>query len=77
MFSSILKKDSSSYNYMWLITPSNSSNIIRGDTDGTFYGYPITDIYAVRPTVNLKSNIIITGGDGTEQHPFEIALGSE
>ena len=29
-----------------------------------------------RPSMNLKSNVIITGGDGTKSNPFRIKLGS-
>ena len=28
----------------------------------------------VRPSMNLKSNVVITGGDGTKNNPFTLAL---
>ncbi len=31
-------------------------------------------VIGVRPALNLKSNVIITGGDGTLQNPFTLAL---
>ena len=77
MFSSQSKGALSSYQNMWLITPYSSSLVRRVD----YIGYlgtngPSTSTLAARPSVNLKSNIIITGGDGTKNSPFEIALGS-
>ena len=29
----------------------------------------------VKPTFNLKSNVVITGGDGTKNNPFTVKLG--
>ena len=37
-------------------------------------GFP-TDSYGSRPTMNLKSNVVITGGKGTKEEPFSIKLG--
>ena len=77
MFSSQLKGALSSYQYMWLITPYSSSYVRIVTAFGNLHvSSPSGDTFAVRPTVNLKSNVIITSGDGTEQHPFEIALSS-
>ncbi len=28
----------------------------------------------VRPSLNIKSNVVITGGDGTKENPFTIEL---
>ena len=30
--------------------------------------------YSIKPALNLKSNVIITGGDGTKEQPFNLAL---
>lgn len=35
-----------------------------------------TSASGIKPALNLKSNIIITSGDGTLQNPFEIELSS-
>ncbi|HIR58735.1 MAG TPA: hypothetical protein IAB38_01665, partial [Candidatus Onthousia excrementipullorum] len=62
------------YGY-WLLTPfsvSNVRNVINYSSvnidspSGTYFG--------LKPSFNLKSNIIITGGLGTKEQPFEIAL---
>ncbi len=79
MFSCQLRTSQSSYQYMWLITPFSSSGVrfVNGDGDLS-YDSPSGYTYAVRPTVHLKSNIIIASdntGDGTEQHPYTLAIG--
>ena len=35
-----------------------------------------TSAIGIKPALNLKSNIIITSGDGTLQNPFQIELSS-
>ena len=59
---------------IWLITPYGSSNVWR--VSGYGNGNDSSPSYsgAARPSINLKSNIIITGGDGTKSNPFIIAL---
>ena len=60
--------------YYWTLTPSSSSVVRYVLDDGSAdYNSPS---YAdgVRPSLNLKSNVIITGGLGTKEQPFEIAL---
>ena len=80
MFSSQSKKASPAY---WLITPSGGNVNERLIVDFASFltkkssGY--SQKYAARPTVNLKSNVVIASdntGDGTEQNPFKIELGS-
>ncbi len=39
----------------------------------TLYSLP-TKTLSIKPALNLKSNVIITSGDGTKENPFEIAL---
>ena len=58
----------------WTLTPSTSSYIrpIYGHTLSINIGPSL--FYGVKPALNLKSNVVITGGDGTKEHPFEIAL---
>ena len=58
----------------WTLTPSSSSYIRSVDSGGNVYGYTPSDSYAIRPSLNLKSNVIITGGDGTKNNPFTLAL---
>ena len=43
-------------------------------SDALSYAYSITSNFAIKPALNLKSNVIITSGDGTKNNPFQIAL---
>ena len=58
----------------WILTPYSTSYVrcvrIFGDAS---YG---TSTYAdgVRPSINLKSNVVITGGDGTKNNPFTLSV---
>ena len=72
MFASI-QENSYSDERITLITPFNSSNIWVVFSNGSGYDDITTDVYA-RPSIFLKSNIVITGGDGTKSNPFTIAL---
>ena len=63
--------------YQWTMTPrsSNSSNVFA-----VFYNGNLTHIdayvgYGVRPSIYLKSNIAVMGGDGSRSNPYEVSLG--
>ena len=57
----------------WLLT--NSGNYVKYlDTTSAIYdAYPRT-LYNIKPSFNLRENVIITSGTGTKEDPFEIAL---
>ena len=57
----------------WTLTPYGS-NIRSTNSVGNGNTYSLSDTHSLRPTLNLKSNVVITGGDGTLQDPFELAL---
>ena len=64
----------------WTITPRSNSGLYMLINVMSPSGYlqhknVITATY-VRPSLNLKSNVIIISGDGTLQNPFEIELSS-
>lgn len=60
----------------WLITPYTSSNIYSATTGGGYSStVDLNDPSGIRPAMNLKSNVVITGGDGTKNNPFTIKLG--
>ena len=60
--------------YYWTLTPYSTSNVRGVNYVGSaYYGTPAR-ADGVRPSINLKSNVVITGGDGTKEQPFEIAL---
>ena len=57
----------SSSGYIWLISLHGVSSY------GNIYDYNLSAILAVRPSIFLKSNVVITGGTGTKSDPFTIA----
>ena len=57
----------------WTLTPYSSSNVRNvndSGSSGSSYAYKA---YGLRPSVNLKSSITITGGTGTETDPYLLA----
>ena len=61
-------------NYCMLTSYSTSlGNAISFAGNITYYDP--TSSSAFRPTMNLKQNVVITGGDGTKNNPFQIKLG--
>ena len=62
--------------YYWLLTPYSTSIVRYVDFYGSAsYNNPST-AYGIRPSLNLKSNVQITSGNGTKSDPFVLALGS-
>ncbi len=61
----------------WTLTPYRTSNVryVSSNNHDGNCDSP-TRSYGSRPAMNLKSNVIITGGDGTKNSPFRIKLGS-
>ena len=64
----------------WMITPSSNSGFFMVINEMSTSGYlqhrNVLNASYVRPSLNLKENVIITSGDGTLQNPFEIELAS-
>ena len=65
--------ESNNFSY-WTLTRFNEKDNIWS-THTKCYGYNPTYIAvaSVKPALNLKSNIIITSGDGTKENPFELS----
>ena len=60
----------------WTLTTYSSSSVRYVRDNGDVYSTSSsTRAYGVRPSLNLKSNVIITGGDGTKNNPFTLKLG--
>ena len=58
----------------WTLTPYSTSHVrYVGSNGAASFNYPdrANDVY---PALNLKSNVIITGGDGTKNSPFTLDL---
>ena len=66
-------KDGNNTNY-WTLTPYSTSNVryVVSDGDGKFRDRVISE--GIRPAMNLKQNVVITGGKGTKEEPFQIKL---
>ena len=60
----------------WSLTPKSTSDICYVYSNGLGSGNGPTRSNGRRPAMNLKSNVIITGGKGTAREPFTIKLGS-
>ena len=55
----------------WTLTPnsSTSSHVFVVDINGALYNGAILG-NGVHPSIYLKSNIVISGGDGSENNPY-------
>ncbi len=75
MFASVQGKINNMSDMMWLITPYETSSIryIYSDSNLKYHDEFSTN-HAARPSIYLKSNVVITGGSGTKTDPFTIAL---
>ena len=62
--------------YYWTLTRYDGHSIryINNDTGISSYGAPPSSSSGIKPSLNLKQNVIITSGDGTLQNPFQIGL---
>ena len=56
------------------LTPINSANIWYMIQFGQAYSYAPSSSVGIKPSLNLKSNVIITGGNGTLQNPFTLSV---
>ena len=68
------------YGY-WLLTPIPGWDIyltgwhVVGNNSQEYTSAPFDDgPLGTKPVMNLKSNVVITGGNGTKENPFEIEL---
>ena len=59
--------------YYWTLTPYSASDVWIVDSIGIAIYYSPSDAGGVRPSLNLKSNILITEGSGTKEDPFILA----
>ena len=62
--------------YYWTLTPYSASSVRYVYNDGNAYYNSPSRAYGVRPSVNLKSSVSISGGTGTKSNPFVVTLGS-
>ena len=58
----------------WTLTPYDDSKVTITSSSSSKYYSSLTTLNAIKPAMNLKSNVVITGGKGTKKSPFTIAL---
>ena len=75
MFTSQIGNGSSASSSIWTITPYTSSYVRSVGHSGVASSYAPSYAYGARPSINLSSDIRITGGLGTIGSPFEIVKG--
>jgi hypothetical protein len=56
----------------WLLTPYSASYVRIVNSSGSANYYSPTNAVGVRPSINLKSSVKITGGAGTKSNPYTI-----
>ena len=62
--------------WYWTLTPNDASSMWGVLIDGDASTFSTSTTNSVQPSLNLKSNVIIKGGDGTRNNPFTIELSS-
>ena len=81
MLNAQVDKSSNNADY-WILTSSASNPRYIMTTNKTDDGTASTGssdttiTHGIKPTMNLKSNVVITGGDGTKENPFTVSLSS-
>ena len=58
----------------WTLTPYKLSNVRYVGSMGNNYNNIPINTNGVKPSINLKSNVIITSGTGTKSDPFVLTL---
>ncbi|MCI5701179.1 MAG: DUF6273 domain-containing protein, partial [Erysipelotrichaceae bacterium] len=59
--------------YWWLLNPYSSSYVWNVLSNGYAFNYFPSNANGVRPSINLKSNIQLSGGSGTKDDPYTIS----
>ena len=62
--------------YEWTIMPQQnfSNSTFCVDVFGYVRGYNASYNYGIRPTFYLKSNVLVTGGEGTFDDPYTVSM---
>ena len=58
----------------WLLTPATTTNVQSSYKSSSTLSTAPTASNGIKPAMNLKSNVVITGGDGTKNNPFTLKL---
>ena len=60
----------------WTLTPYSTSSVRYVNSYGSANDYGPAVTVGARPSMNLKSSVVITGGSGTKSDPFVLSVGS-
>ena len=58
------------YLFFWLLTPADSTSVFSGF--GSNQKMPVSGSRGIRPSINLKPNMEIVSGNGTEENPYRL-----
>ena len=61
----------------WTLTPYTSGFVLNIEYIAVALNASVSKTATgIKPSMNLKSNVVITGGTGTKENPFTVELGS-
>ena len=66
--------------YYWLLSPSHLTSIDGFSrtwlvlSPGSLNANTSTSAYGARPVINLRSDVLITSGIGTQTNPYEVSI---
>ena len=71
--------NSSITSFWWLSSPLSYLGSIAYEwnfdwSDGCIYNVDVGSNYALRPSINLKAELLINGGDGTSSNPYTVKI---
>ena len=58
----------------WTLTTAMNGERIYNINEESILTYNLTQNHGIKPALNLKSNVIITGGTGTKSDPFQVSM---
>ena len=62
--------------HYWTLNPYSNQYVYAISAYNSAYAHELSDEGGIRPALNLKSNVIITGGTGLKNDPFTVELKS-
>ena len=72
------QKNKNSNSHWWTMTPAAAEDYIFNFINidgGNLLGESVDSSLGIRPVINIKSDILVNGGDGTIDGPYTIKLG--
>ena len=60
--------------YYWTLNSYSNQYVYAISAYNSAFAHELSDMIGIRPALNLKQDVVITGGTGTKSDPFEIEL---